>query len=88
MLRIHLRRIDQIYQQMVHAAPRLPILWCHGQHDDVIPIDFAEDAISFLHQPLRIPESQLTYKTYAGLAHTINDQELDDLVEWLHHNVR
>jgi lysophospholipase-2 len=48
-----------------------------------IPVSMGEDAISFLHNILDIPEECLTYKRYEGLGHMINDAELDDLTSWL-----
>jgi predicted esterase len=68
---------------MIHTAPGLPILWCHGKADDEIPISYAEDAISFLHSTLRVPNSKLQFRQYDDLTHAINDNELDDLGSWL-----
>lgn len=68
---------------MVHTGLELPILLCHGANDGDIPVSYGEDTISFLRHTLYLPDECLTYKRYEGLAHTINDAELDDLASWL-----
>jgi predicted esterase len=74
---------DMASKQIIHTGLYLPILWCHGTNDMEIPVSMGEDAISFLHNILDIPEECLTYKRYEGLGHMINDAELDDLTSWL-----
>jgi lysophospholipase-2 len=76
-------RFVQFVKQIIHAAPNLPILWCHGNADAEIPISYAEDAISFLYYALHVPYSKLRFRKYDGLKHAINDVELDDLASWL-----
>jgi len=73
----------RIRDQMIHTGLHLPILWCHGTNDKDVPDSYGEDAISFIQHTLCIPEQCLTYKRYEGLAHAINDAELDDLASWL-----
>jgi len=73
----------RIRDQMIHTGLDLPILWCHGTNDNDVPESYGEDAISFIRHTLSIPEQCLTYRRYAGLAHAINDTELDDLTSWL-----
>lgn len=70
-------------KQIIHTAPNLPILWCHGTADIEIPISYAEDALSFLQYSLGVPNAKLTMKAYNGMRHAINDEELNDLVNWL-----
>lgn len=70
---------------MVHAASALPVLWCHGTVDREIPLSYAEDALEFLHRSIGIPRSTLKLKTYNGLAHSINDEELEDIISWVDH---
>lgn len=72
-----------IRKQMIHTRLQLPVLWCHGTCDIEIPESYGLNAMSFLLRNLQIPEQYLTYRRYDGLAHTINDQELDDVVLWL-----
>ncbi|KAJ7102410.1 Phospholipase/carboxylesterase/thioesterase [Mycena belliarum] len=66
-------------QEMV-ASPNVPILWCHGAADPEIPIVVAANAVSYLRRNLR---DKIQYKTYLGLSHTINDEEVNDLLAWL-----
>lgn len=68
---------------MLHAAPWLSVLWCHGMADDKIPIWHGHDALVFLRDSGRIPESQLQLYVYEGLKHTINDAEMKDVASWL-----
>lgn len=67
----------------MHTSPNLSVLWCHGRTDLEVPISYADDAISFLRSSVGIPNNKLHYRTYKGLAHSINDDELDDLARWL-----
>ncbi|KAF7306512.1 Lysophospholipase i [Mycena indigotica] len=62
------------------ASPNLPILWCHGLADTLIPIELAEDAIKYLEQNTK---GKVELKKYAGLEHTINDSVVEDLLAWL-----
>ncbi|KIK96504.1 hypothetical protein PAXRUDRAFT_32333 [Paxillus rubicundulus Ve08.2h10] len=72
-----------VREQMVHAAQVLPILWCHGDTDNKIPLSLGKDAVQFIRSKLRIKEPRLQFNEYADLGHTVNDEELDDLVAWL-----
>jgi lysophospholipase II len=74
---------DIVPKQMIHTGLYLPILWCHGMNDNEIPHHYGEDAIFFMQHTLDIPEQHLTYKRYEGMAHAINDAELNDLALWL-----
>ncbi|KAJ6569678.1 phospholipase carboxylesterase [Mycena capillaripes] len=64
------------------TSPNVPILWCHGTADPQIPISMAEDAVSYLRKHVR---DKVEYNTYPGLQHTINDDEVNDLLAWLVH---
>jgi len=72
-----------VREQMVHAAQDLPILWCHGDTDNEIPLSLGEDAVRFIRSKLRIKEPRLHFNEYADLGHAVNDKELEDLVSWL-----
>jgi phospholipase/carboxylesterase len=56
----------------------LEIFIAHGKNDPVLPIQYAADALAYL-QPIT---SSITYHEY-DMAHTIGEQELVDLVDWL-----
>jgi hypothetical protein len=49
----------------------------------MIPTNYLEEAMAFLRDVLRLPTSFLTFKRYEGLGHTINIDELHDVVIWL-----
>ncbi|KAJ7583281.1 phospholipase carboxylesterase [Mycena floridula] len=61
------------------AASTVPVLWCHGGADDRIPVEYGQDAVSFLTN-VGFP---VTFLTYEGMAHTTNDEEMRDLGNWL-----
>ncbi|KAJ7275513.1 Phospholipase/carboxylesterase [Mycena haematopus] len=62
------------------SSPHVPILWCHGTADTEIPLASAEDAVAYLRTHVR---GTVQYNTYPGLGHTINDDEVNDLLAWL-----
>ncbi|KAF7340064.1 Phospholipase carboxylesterase [Mycena venus] len=62
------------------TSPHVPILWCHGTADVEIPTSHAEDAVTYLRTHVR---DKVQYNTYPDLGHTINDDEVNDLLAWL-----
>jgi len=56
----------------------LEIFIAHGKNDPVLPIQYATDALAYL-KPMT---SNITYHEY-DMAHTVGEQELVDLVDWL-----
>jgi len=70
-------------RHMMHNASHLPVLWCHGTADKEIPISYADDAVAFLQNSIRIPPSKLQFRVYDDLDHTIHDNELNDIMLWL-----
>lgn len=62
------------------TSPHVPILWCHGTADTEIPVTHAQDAVAYLRTHVR---DKVQYNTYPGLGHTINDDEVNDLLAWL-----
>jgi len=75
-------------QQIVamHTDTNVPIFWGHGLTDHEIPICYAEESVSFLRDVLRL--SPLTLQRYNGLQHSVNAQELEELVNWIAHTLR
>ncbi|TFK76717.1 lysophospholipase I [Pluteus cervinus] len=74
-------------RQLLHSELNFPILFCHGTSDIEVPLDLGRDAVGFLLNSLSGAEDHTAFKTYPGLGHTINDDELDDLVRWLQVNL-
>jgi lysophospholipase-2 len=72
----------------MHGASHLPVLWCHGTADKEIPISYANDAVAFLRDSVRIPPSRLQFRVYDDLDHTIHDDELNDITLWLQRILR
>ncbi|KAF8213601.1 phospholipase carboxylesterase [Mycena galopus ATCC 62051] len=62
------------------TSPHVPILWCHGTADTEIPLATAKDAVAYLCTHVR---DKVQYNIYPGLGHTINDDEVNDLLAWL-----
>src|SRR5215471_1671468 len=77
--------ITSILKQILHTQPSIPIFWAHGTADTEIPLAYAEESIAFLRHTLRVPGCALRVRVYDGLAHSIRDDELDDLALWLRH---
>lgn len=70
---------------MLQLEPNLPVFWAHGKMDTEIPISYAEDSISFLRNSLNISADKIVFRTYEGLEHTVNNEELEDFAVWLSH---
>lgn len=61
------------------ANKNTPILMCHGDDDPVVKPQFGKDSAEYL-QSLGY---NLTRKTYPGLTHSANDDEIKDIAEFL-----
>lgn len=68
---------------MQQLEPSLPVFWSHGRADEEVPLSYGEQAISFLRDGLRLPSDKVTFKTYDGLEHTVNEAVIFDLAAWL-----
>jgi len=70
-------------------ANTLPIFWGHGENDDLVKIKRATDSRDFLKAELSIQDSSgvgsagLAFNIYKGMGHTVDNQEQEDLSEWL-----
>lgn len=66
-----------------HPAPTPeqspPIAIFHGQDDDVVPLEAAETTLSILKSTGYKP----SYKTYPGLPHSVSQEEVQDVFNWL-----
>ena len=70
----------------MHATSSLPILWCHGTADDVIPISYAESTLAFLRESIGIPSDKLECHFYDGVGHEIHEKEVIAIASWLQRN--
>eukprot|EP00929_Paragymnodinium_shiwhaense_P107441 TRINITY_DN73541_c0_g1_i1.p1 TRINITY_DN73541_c0_g1~~TRINITY_DN73541_c0_g1_i1.p1 ORF type:complete len:197 (-),score=35.78 TRINITY_DN73541_c0_g1_i1:21-611(-) len=57
-----------------------PVLQCHGDSDQVVRLDVGLQTKEFLRAA---GCSQAHFKLYQDLGHSINDEELDDIEEWM-----
>ncbi|MFC7337571.1 alpha/beta hydrolase [Haloferula chungangensis] len=57
----------------------LPISILHGNADDVVPIKAAEEALN----ALRIAGYTASFKSYIALAHSVSQEEVRDVFDWL-----
>ncbi len=57
----------------------LPIAILHGTADEVVSFEAAETAMQSLEKAGYKP----TFKSYAGLGHSVNEEEVRDVLEWL-----
>lgn len=92
-LQVGLRHQDQLsgvllmsgylLESATHPVPPcetdLPIGIFHGSHDEVVPIHSAETTVLSLNAAGYSP----TFKSYTGLAHSVSDEEIRDVFEWL-----
>ena len=60
------------------AAQGKPFYLAHGKYDDVIPVTFGRDS----HEYLEAAEAGVVYREYP-IGHTISEESLYDLAEWL-----
>ncbi|NRQ51669.1 alpha/beta hydrolase [Aeromicrobium stalagmiti] len=64
------------------AARQVPVFFGHGDADPVIAVDATQRASTWLAE-----HADTTDRTYAGLAHGISAEELDDIAAFLHRHV-
>ena len=57
----------------------LPIAICHGQEDEVVPLEAAETTLA----SLKAVGYEPTYKSYPGLPHSVSQEEIEDVFDWL-----
>ncbi len=58
---------------------KYPVFWGHGEEDMVLPLDWGKDGAA----RLRSLGAQVTFRTYPKMAHSVNEDELRDLADWL-----
>lgn len=61
------------------AQLRPPVFWGRGTHDDVIPPFLVEHTTQWLPE-----HADLSGRVYPGLTHSVSEQELADVVTFLH----
>lgn len=57
----------------------LPIGILHGTADDVVPLEAARTAVESLEATGYAP----SFKSYPGLGHSVNEEEVQDVMDWL-----
>ncbi|BGP37273.1 hypothetical protein JCM10449v2_001178 [Rhodotorula kratochvilovae] len=65
--------------QQPHAH-NLPVFWGHGDVDNVIAHNWAEESIGYLH---KMGFKDVEFHTYPGLEHVIAREEEKDIAAWL-----
>ncbi|MEP4077902.1 alpha/beta hydrolase [Haloferula sp.] len=72
-----------LMQAAQHPVPRsegpLPINILHGNADDVVPIKAAEEALN----SLKLAGFTPAFKSYIALAHSVSQEEIRDVFDWL-----
>ena len=58
---------------------KVPFFIGHGQIDPMVPVDFGERS----HAYIKTLGNQVTFKTYPGVEHSCNMQELDDVKDFI-----
>ncbi|KAJ7228200.1 Phospholipase/carboxylesterase/thioesterase [Mycena pura] len=71
-------------------ATSVPIFWGHGTSDPLVKHDLAVKSTEFLRDNIGVPTAPatgepkgLSFNSYAGVEHSTNQKELDDLQAWL-----
>ncbi|GAB2300368.1 hypothetical protein Dimus_034409 [Dionaea muscipula] len=71
---------NRIASDATNRGASLPILLCHGTADDVVQYKFGEKSVQKLSS---CGFNDVTFKSYRGLGHYTNPQEIDDFCNWL-----
>ncbi|KIJ47274.1 hypothetical protein M422DRAFT_226404 [Sphaerobolus stellatus SS14] len=72
-----------------NAVPNLqymrpPLFWAHGVEDKIIPLDIAQDTMTWLSGPLvGLTEDKAMWSQYESLGHEVDDRVMKDLVRWM-----
>lgn len=61
------------------ANKKTPILMCHGDSDPVVKPQYGRDSA----EKLKTMGYDITLKTYRGLVHSANEEELRDIAQFL-----
>ena len=62
-------------------ATTTPIFWGHGKSDNVVPYRFGAGSVQILKDKLGFKD--LEFKSYEGVGHSADTQEIADLGAWL-----
>lgn len=62
-------------------ATTTPIFWGHGKSDNVVPYRFGAGSVQLLKDNLGFKD--LEFKSYEGVGHSADTQEIADLGAWL-----
>lgn len=68
-----------IVEKISQEAKKTPILWSHGIDDRIVLFESGQAAVSFLKQI----DMNCELKSYPGLGHSINNEELKSLESWI-----
>eukprot|EP01156_Anaeramoeba_ignava_P009752 Anaeramoba_ignava/a4639_105.p1 GENE.a4639_105~~a4639_105.p1 ORF type:complete len:230 (+),score=76.82 a4639_105:140-829(+) len=70
--------ISTLGSEFSEINKRTPILFCHGDEDDVIPLSWAEGS----HNVLSEKKFNSKLNIYKGLKHNVCDEEMKDIMIW------
>lgn len=62
------------------CGTRTPVAIFHGEDDQVVKLSMAEKSCEFVKKG---GATQMLYKTYADLTHSVCDEEIGDVISWL-----
>jgi len=63
------------------VALDFPVFWGHGIADPVVPYAWGKESLEFLRDKLKV--KSVTFKSYPGMGHSANDEELIHLAEFI-----
>ncbi|KAH8828774.1 Phospholipase/carboxylesterase/thioesterase [Flagelloscypha sp. PMI_526] len=73
------KRFSQALSTFNAQVTTTPVFWCHGEADQEIPLTMGSDAVEYM----KSVGFEVEIKTYPGLVHDTNEEELKDVSDWL-----
>lgn len=70
--------VDKLNNNISPVNRSTPVLLCHGTYDEVVPYQESYRTKEFLEKDAGRTDVQL--KTYEGVAHAVDDEELEDVI--------
>ncbi|KAI8091158.1 Phospholipase/carboxylesterase/thioesterase [Gilbertella persicaria] len=74
---------DKMPQMLSDANKKTPFLMCHGDKDPVVKYEYGQTSA----EKLTSLGYDVTFKTYPGLVHSANEQELADIAAFIKKNL-
>lgn len=70
--------------QITPGLESTPIMHCHGESDPMIQLQMAKKSVETVKE---MGATDYTFKTYRGLTHSVNMDEIQDILDFLRHKL-